>query len=139
MSEIRILKAGSCPSLSGKSTLSYHIGCNDGKEVYLRLTENTGQGIFNKEWISLEEIEKVLAAKQPITSGSLHELFQGKSSNSAGFFLAVLKEEGLVKISESNLRHYEHNNPAEFNIAVQELMAPGNLMHVFGAIWCLRE
>ena len=117
--EMKDLKTSECPSLSGSSILTYKIGCNDDKDIYLCLTGNTGKGIFNKDWISLEEIDSLLAAeKGPITSGSLKELFDGKSSNSAGFVLAVLLAEGLLKISPGN-RHYERVDQKEYEKIIQ--------------------
>jgi len=121
---MRILKEAKCQSLSGRSTLTYKIGCKDDKEVYLCLTGNTGQGVFNKDWISLVQLDSLLASEEkPITSGRLHAIFKGKSANSAGFVLAVLLNEKLLKISKSNLRHYERLDPSEFNAAIQALMA----------------
>ncbi|MCB2183112.1 MAG: hypothetical protein KQH63_13840 [Desulfobulbaceae bacterium] len=121
--EIRILKTGECPSLSGRSSLTYNIGCKDDKEVYLQLTGNTGQGIFNKDWISLVELDSVLASgEKPITSGKLHSMFKGKSANSSGFVLAVLLNEGLLKRSNDNLRHYERIDPVEFKKIIQVFM-----------------
>ena len=118
--EMRILKTSECPSLSGNSTLSYNIGLNDDNEIQLCLIGNTGKGIFNKDWISLEEIDSLLATeKGPITSGSLKELFNGKSSNSAGFVLAVILSEGLLKISSNNERHYERIDQKEYRKIIQ--------------------
>ena len=109
------LKTSECPSLSGSSILTYQIGCNEKNELHLCLTGNTGKGIFNKDWISLEEIDSLLAAgKGPITSGSLKELFDGKSSNSAGFVLAVILSEGLLKVSLDNQRNYEKVDQKEY-------------------------
>ena len=109
------MKTKECSSLSGLSTLSYKIGCNNDKEVCLSIVGNTGKGIFNKDWIALEEIDSLLATeKGPITSGSLKELFDGKSSNSAGFVLAVILSEGLLKISSNNERHYERIDQKEY-------------------------
>jgi hypothetical protein len=120
---MRILKTGECPSLSGRSTLTYKIGCKDDKEVYLCLVGNSGQGVFNKDWISLMQLDSLLASEEkPITSGRLHEMFKGKSANSAGFVLAVLLNEKLMKISKGNLRHYERLDPSEFNAVIQALM-----------------
>ena len=118
--EMKDLKTSECPSLSGSSILTYQIGCNEKNELHLSLTGNTGKGIFNKDWISLEEIDSLLAAeKGPITSGSLKELFDGKSSNSAGFVLAVILSEGLLKISSNNERHYERIDPKEYRKIIQ--------------------
>jgi len=88
--EIRILKTGECPSLSGRSTLAYRIGSDNFDDIYLSLTGNTGQGLFNKDWVSLADFNQVLLMlKNPFTSGQLHGLFFGKSANCAGFFLWV--------------------------------------------------
>ena len=118
--EMNILKTSECPSLSGSSILTYQIGCNDDKDIYLCLTGNTGKGIFNKDWISLEEIDSLMGTeKGPITSGSLKELFDGKSSNSAGFVLAVILSEGLLKISSNNERRYERIDQKEYRKIIQ--------------------
>ena len=123
--EMRILKTGTCKSLSGKSTLTYQIACNNDNEVYVALTGNSGKGIFNKDWFELEEIHSLLANQEkPITSGSLHGLFEGRSSNSAGFILAVLLKEGLLKISPGN-RHYDLVGQAEYKKIVQALIDAG--------------
>jgi hypothetical protein len=100
--------------------MSCKIGCNDDRDIYFCLTGNSGAGIFNKDWIALEEIDSLLATeKGPITSGSLKELFDGKSSNSAGFVLAVILSEGLLKISSNNERHYERIDPKEYRKIIQ--------------------
>ena len=70
--EISILKVASCPSLSGRSILTYHIGCN-GKEIYIQLQGNSSGGMFSKEWIGLDRFE--LSKEEPITARSIHEYF----------------------------------------------------------------
>jgi len=118
---MKILKTGNCSSLSGRSTLTYKIGCKD-DEIFLCLTDNTGQGIFNKDWISLVRLDSLLASVQePITSGLLRTIFKGKSANSAGFVLAVLLSEKLLKTSQGNLRHYERVDTATFNAVIGSL------------------
>ena len=103
--EMRILKTGECPSLSGKSTLSYRIGRKD-KEIYIALTGNSGGGHFSPDWVSLEQLYTVLdSQKKPITSGALHGLYQGKSSNNASFTAAILLSLGVLKVSPGN-KHY---------------------------------
>ena len=123
--EIRISKTGECPSLSGKSTLTYQIGSNHDSEVYIALTGNSGKGIFNRDWISLEQIHTLLTSQEKVTSGSLLSLFEGRSSNSAGFILAVLLKEGLLKISPGN-RHYDLVGQAEYKKIVQILLNSGD-------------
>jgi len=95
--EMRTLKEGSCQSLSGRSTLTYMIGCTADNELYLCLTDNTGKGIFNKKPVEPSRIDSMLAAHpSPITSSSLRGLFEGRSSNNLGFIIAVLLAEGLL-------------------------------------------
>ena len=117
--KMRIIKTGECPSLSGQSTLTYQIGLEGDKKVFLSLTGNSGKGIFNRDWFDIEEISSLLSSqKKPITSGSLHGLFENRSSNSAGFILAVLLKEGLLKISPGN-RHYDLVDPKEYRKIIQ--------------------
>ena len=122
-----ILKTAECPSLSGRSTLTYNIGCENEKEVFISLVANSGPGIFNKGWIAVAQLDPLLSsAEKPITSGLLHALFNGKSANSAGFLLAVLIKEGLIKISKESLRCYERIDPAEFKKSIQALIDKGD-------------
>ena len=115
------LKTSECPSLSGSSILTYQIGCNEKNELHLSLSGNSGKGIFNKDWIVLEEIHSLLANQEKVTSGSLHELFDGRSSNSAGFFVAALLKEGVLKVSPGN-KHYDLVGQAEFRKIVKALI-----------------
>lgn len=132
--EIRILKTASCSSLSGRSTLTYDIGCNSHRSVYLRLSENTGKGIFSKVWIPLAQLDPLLASEEkPITSGVILKLYKGKSVNTAGFIIAVLISEGLLKVSKESLRSYERNDSSEFNQNIQKLMDADNEKHMKAA------
>lgn len=130
---MRILKIASCPTLSGKSTLAYHIGCNGDAdkvnlEIYLKIHTNDGGGLFSNEWISYRAIQDVLdkhPADKPITSFILHSLFHGRSANNRSFLLAILTQEKLVKQSAEKQRQYERIDPAEFIAEVEALMASG--------------
>jgi len=128
MNEMKILKKGECPSLSGRSTLTYRIGINDKDEIYLSLTGNTGTGLFKKEdWVSLSTFEQLLAKmKNPFTSGQLAALFTGKSANCQGFFLAVLLNEGLLKPSREKQRHFELVDPAEHRMILAAWTEPAS-------------
>jgi len=124
-SSVRILKAGNCPSLSGKSTLTYHIGCNAESGILLRVVDNTGGGFFSKEWISLNTIFQAFdrkAVDKPIISLLLYPLFQGKSLNTPAFLLAVLRQEGLVIPLEDHPKHYERLPSDAFNSQMQQLI-----------------
>jgi hypothetical protein len=101
-----ILKIASCPTLSGKSTLTYHIGCKDGADVLFRIYGNTGGGLYSNDWISLKEIQRAFGTQALVTSGSLQSACKGKSANTAGFVLAAMKQEGLIGRSKDDPRKY---------------------------------
>jgi len=124
---VRILKIGNCPSLSGKSTLTYHIGCTtDSKDIHCRVYENSGNGFFNSEWTPLAVIKQLLAShpsEKPITSHTLYEIFSGKSSNSAPFLFAILKAEGLVQPAKERRRCYEVCSATKFLADIEALVS----------------
>jgi hypothetical protein len=55
--EMKVLKESTCPTLSQRSTLTYEVGCGADRAVHIRIIGNTGKGIFNKDWVSLEELD----------------------------------------------------------------------------------
>ena len=98
---VRVLKNGSCPNLSGKSTLSYRVGVNEAGEIMLQLVGNSNPGCFNNEWVKYADVQVLLAKEdqgKAITSFTLVPLYRGKSTNSPSFLFAVLKQEGLVQL-----------------------------------------
>ncbi|SFM51616.1 hypothetical protein [Nitrosomonas communis] len=122
---VRVLKEGSCRSLTGKSTLTYHVGCTAESEVHFRLADNTGGGFFSDEWVALSAIQEAFDQQQkgkPIVSHILFSLFQGRSLNTPAFLLAVLKAEGLVIPLGDKQRGYERVDPAEFMAKIEKLM-----------------
>ena len=94
---VRILKTGTCPSLSGKTKLTYEVGCGLGSQINIRITKTAGTGSFSKDWVALERIHALLEqnADKPIASHTLASLFT--SANNPGFTLAVMKHERLVR------------------------------------------
>jgi hypothetical protein len=124
---MHILKTASCPSLSGRSTLTYHIG-HKGNDVYFCLAENSKPGVLSREWLSLQQMEQLLAAEEhsfTSRSSSLHTLYKGHSINSGGFLLAVLLQEGLVCNAEGMRRKYRRGDASTFKAAIRELIAKG--------------
>jgi hypothetical protein len=111
---LRILKIARCPTVSGKSTLTYHVGCTPESVIKVRLYGNTGNGFLNQDWIAWTAIQEKLELHSPFTSQVLHALFSGKSLNSPGFLMAVLKAEGVVKASTVKGRCYELTEDAGF-------------------------
>jgi hypothetical protein len=123
---LRILKVGRCPTVSGKSTLTYHVGCTAESAIQIRLYANSGNGFLNQDWIpwtAIQERLKPQSGESTFTSQVLHALFRGKSLNSPGFLMAVLKAEGVVKPSAVKRRCYEATKDARFLAEIERLMA----------------
>lgn len=127
--DLRILKISNCASLSGRSTLTYHIGCDeketDPSGIYFRIYENSGKGLFSDDWVSMRQIRETFGMGSPeaiITSTLMNFIFGGKSVNTAGFLIAVLKEEGVISVAEDKRRRYEACDPAKFNEGMAALI-----------------
>ena len=123
--EIRVLKIGTCPSLSGKSTLTYHIGCTPESDIQVRVFGNTGGGLFSQEWIALSGIGQTFSKVPdgiPITAHLLSPLYLGKSANSHAFLFAALKSEGLVRLMKDKKGCYECTDASEFMAGVKALI-----------------
>ena len=132
---VRVLKTGTCSSLSGKSKLTYNVGCTEKSEIYFRVFTNSNAGFFSREWVSLNTIQQVLA-KVPngttITSFNLMPLFNGKSINTPCFLFAALKNEGLVEQSKVEKRCYESTDPKGFMSAIKALMGTAGAQKATG-------
>lgn len=125
---IRILKISTCITLSGRSTLTFQVGCNAESEVYVRVTQNSGGGQFNADWIPLSVIEKLLLAHpndKPMTSRVLLPVFRSKSANSPAFLFAALKAEGLVKAGVEKDSGYLVDDSKLFKQAMSALISAG--------------
>jgi hypothetical protein len=120
---IRVLKSGSCPSLTGRSTLGYQLGCKGESELYLKLVSNTGSGFFSKEWIPCSMIEQLITGAAELTSTSFKTLFPNKSVNTGGFVMAVVKALGLIQTNADNSRWHEHIKEMTFEHVAIEAMA----------------
>lgn len=121
-SEVRdvfVLKIGTCESLSGRSVLTYHIGYKGEPPtddemafrngIHVRIHENSGKGLFSDDWVPFSALDAIFekeGSEIPVSSASLSTVFAGKSVNTAGFLLAVLKSEGLVNQLEDRKRSY---------------------------------
>ena len=125
VTQIRIIKAASCSTLSGKGTLQYYLGTRDG-EILFRVNENSGSGFFSREWISMRSIQQVsnsIPADKPVTSFLLlNPVYVGRSQNSPGFLMAVLMAEGLVVPVDGDERVYYRTDGAAFYAAVKEMI-----------------
>jgi hypothetical protein len=122
--ELRILKTGTCPSLSGASTLTYHVGYDTA--LHFRIWGNTGGGLFGKEWV-WSRLQPALEVAQ-VTAGTLRRagVCKGRSANTPGFLLAVLKAEGLVEAGEGG--SHRKADPGPFLAAMEALVAAGTAL-----------
>jgi hypothetical protein len=112
LGSIRILKKANCPTLSGKSKLTYHIGCTTDSKIFLRIHANDGGGFFSQEWVAWKEIQQVLS-KVP----------KDKSVNTPAFLLVVLKHEKLIQTVKGKKRSHELTDPKAFLARMDKLMA----------------
>lgn len=100
--EIQVTRSTSCPSLSGRSTITYDIG-GKGDCQYIRLSGNSAGGIFCKEWVSMADIHQLLTGLPCVTSKALKPLYAGKSANSPGFLLSAIVHENLCTIEKDSI------------------------------------
>ena len=123
---MQILKTATCKTLSGKSTLTYQIGCTPDSVVHLRISKNSGGGFFSEEILSFDAIYealKKLPSDTPISSYYLAHLFKGKSVNTPSFLLSVLKHLKIIRALPNNKRHHELLDPRPFLDQVSKLMS----------------
>jgi hypothetical protein len=124
--DMRVLKTATCKTLSGKSTLTYQIGCNPDAEIHLRITKNSGGGFFSDEWVKYEDIQAVLKDRSkdsPIMSHFISPLLKGKSSNTSGFIMAALSHLKLIRPLPKKKRLHELLDPGPFLDTVEKLMS----------------
>lgn len=125
--EIRVLKSATCPSLSGKSNLTYEVGCTTANELQVRIVANTNAGAFSSDWTELKSIRASLdraPRNETITSDVLRQLYRGGSENMSGFTFSILLHEGLVRrsLKEKEKRRYERVEPETFDATVKALL-----------------
>lgn len=122
---MRILRVGTCPSLSGRSELTYHVAVNEAGAIHFRLWGNTAAGMFSNTWFSMVEVSKLLSVPDGITSTALQPLWESTSRNNAGFTLALLQGEGLIERSLDTRGTYKTANPAPFLERINALITSG--------------
>lgn len=105
---IEAIHTSECPSLSGQSILTYAIGRHaEDQSLHLRIVANSGGGMFCDEWASGAEIDALVQSSTVLISRSMSALHAGRSINTGGFVLAVLKHLGLVRVNTDNSRQHE--------------------------------
>ncbi len=122
---ITVIKTAHCPSLSGKSSLTYQLGFKPTEKgdpaLFFRIQSNTGNGYFSDNWVPATDLHEAIEQAPGnglLCATSLLGLFQGKSINTSGFLLAVLKHEQLIDKSPRSKRYYERCNSDRFTAEV---------------------
>jgi len=122
---VRILKTATCPSLSGKSTLTYAIGANSAGELGFSVLLNSGKGLFNRQIVPAASIKALIdniPKGLPVRSSTLAPLFVHKSTNTPGFLLAALLSEGLLRPLPDKARCYQLTDPTAFIAEINALL-----------------
>ncbi len=126
LSPIEAIYSGECPSLSGQSTLTYVIGRHpEDQSLHLRIVANTGGGMFCDEWASGSAIDALVQSSTVLISRSMCELHAGRSINTGGFVLSILKHLGVVRVNAENSRHHEMVPGLTFDQVALEAMGQG--------------
>ena len=122
---VQLIHTGKCPTLSGRSTLTFHVGVLDGN-TYIRVYSNTGGGMHSKIWMPVAEILDLLE-KQPknktVTSYALHPLVSSRSANDGPFIFAVLLHLKLVQPDKEKKRQYRYESSDAFLAQVDKFKA----------------
>ena len=106
---IEVIHTGECLSVSGRSTLEFQVGrSKEDGTLHLRISDNSGKGMWCKDWCSASAIQDVVLGEGELTAKSFQVLYLGKSINTGGFVMAVLKDLGLIRANEENTRLHEH-------------------------------
>ena len=121
--DIQILKEATCPTSSGKSTLTYQVGKDESDAIFLKISGNDGGGFWSAEWVALADIQSAIKAwpeDQGITSMAFRKIFRGKSANTPGFLVAVLCDLGLLEPMGDRKRVHQACDPAAFLASLEE-------------------
>jgi hypothetical protein len=124
--EVRIIKIENCKSLSGKSTLTYHVGLAEKCGVMFRVWSNTGGGYHSRSWLPISMLQNSIPADRSISAQqALGDVFSGTGSNNISFYFAVVLAEGLVTPAEGIENRYMRVDPSEFMQHIQQLIDEG--------------
>lgn len=121
---ITSLRTDQCLSLSGRSMLTYELGCDSKERLHLRVTHNTGKGHHNPSWVAYDAVEPLLMAATTLSASALAKLFAGTSVNTAGFVMAVLKHLGVLQVVTDKRHAYQYVEGVEWKALLQAPMQP---------------
>jgi hypothetical protein len=109
LTEIETICQGECPSITGRSVLTYALGRHpEDATLHLRIVANSGGGMFCKDWTPAMQIDAIVIGEEALTAKAFHVLHEGRSINTGGFVLAVVRDLGLIRANADNSRLHEH-------------------------------
>ena len=130
-----LLKDGTAPKLGARAegSINYNVLADDERQLlFIAITGNKGGGYFSKEHVDISKIEACLdttASAKPFPSKTFKEAFVGRSSNNAGFLVAVLRHEGLLAAApEAETQHVRSGDWSAWKNAM--LAEAGKLIEV---------
>ena len=122
---VRSFYTGRCASISGRSTLTYEIGKHEIEgTLHLRISSNTGEGVWCKDWVVFQKIDAIVLGAQALTAKSFYCLHLGRSINTGGFVLAALRDLGLIRPNGANTRLHEHVPMATLELVLLNPVKP---------------
>lgn len=112
-----LLKESTAPKLGARAegSINYNVLANNERQLlFIAITGNKSGGYFSKERVDMTKIEACLdttSSAKPFPSKTFKEAFVGRSSNNAGFLVAVLRHEGLLAAApEAETQHVRSGN-----------------------------
>lgn len=107
-----LLKEGTAPKLGARAegSVNYNVLADKKRQqLFISITANKGGGYFSKEHVEISKIEECLdtsTSARPFPSKTFRDAFIGRSSNNAGFLVAILRHEGLIAAApEAETQH----------------------------------
>lgn len=132
-----LLRTGTAKKVSkyGEGSITYQVlADSDRTAIYIAITGNNGGGYFSRERVPFDAIEACLNKCDPsksFPSKTFQPAFVGRSSNNAGFLVAVLRAEDLLcQASAVEAKHAVASDWTAWRKAV--LAEPGTLIEVDG-------
>jgi hypothetical protein len=120
---IKTIHAISTPSLSGSCDLETQLGISKDGNLYLRINSSTGNGLYSRQWLSLDQAWSCLSDWEhgTITALSLFPLWEFRSINTAGYILKILIELGLLTPSREKPHHWDLASEEQYRATVVDL------------------
>lgn len=128
-----LLKESHAPKVSkfGKGEITYQILADmERTDLLIAITGNKGGGYFSREKITFRAVEACLTQIEstvPFPSSTFKHAFTGRSSNNAGFLVAILRAEGLINATSGPGTKYEQ--AGDWSVWRHNMLAePGTLI-----------